>query len=50
MREAQREVGAGSLGGAVSNIHKVAAGWGWGGIILSDREGQLVKLSCSSSS
>ena len=26
------------------------AGRGWGGIILSDREGQLVKLSCSSSS
>lgn len=30
MREAQTEVGAGSLGGAVSNIHKVAGGGGQG--------------------
>ena len=43
MREAQREEGAGRLG--VSDIHEVAGG----GIIPGDREGHLVKLSCSSS-
>lgn len=46
MREAEREVGVGRLGEGVSNIHKVAGG----DIMLSDREGYLVKLSCSSSS
>ena len=46
MREAQREVGASSLGGEVSNIYKVA---GAGGIIHGDWEGHFVKLSCSSS-
>lgn len=48
MRVAQRDVGGSSLGGDVSNIYKVA-GSGGAGIIFSDRDRHLTKLSGSSS-